>query len=55
MRIVDRKTLAAMPNGTVFCGYTPDSLDGDFEIITGHNEKYDGVENKVGFYSTLSL
>lgn len=24
MRIVDRKTLAAMPNGTVFCGYTPD-------------------------------
>ena len=55
MRIVDRKTLATMPNGTVFCGYTPDSLDGDFEIITGHNEKYDGVENKVGFYSTLSL
>lgn len=55
MRIVDRKTLATMPNGTVFCGYTPDSLDGDFEIITGHNEEYDGAENKVGFYSTLSL
>ena len=42
MRIVDRKTLAAMPDGTVFFGYSPDSLDGDFEIISCHNEKYDG-------------
>ena len=33
MRIVDRKTLAAMPNGTVFCGYTPDSLDGDLRLL----------------------
>ena len=55
MRIVDRKTLASMPNGTVFCGYMPDMLDGDFEVITGHNDKYDGKENRVGFHSTLPL
>ena len=55
MRIVDRKTLAGMPNGTVFCGYTPDTLDGEFEIITGHNEKYDGKDNRVGFNGTLPL
>lgn len=49
MRIVDRKTLATMPNGTVYCGFIPDMFDGNFEIITGHND------NGVGFFSTLPL
>lgn len=51
MRIVDRKTLAAMPNGTLYCGYTPDMLTGDWNIITGH--RYN--EEKEGFISTLPL
>lgn len=29
MKIVDRKTLAKMPNGTLYCGYTPDMLVGE--------------------------
>lgn len=45
MRIVDRKTLATMPNGTLFCGYCPDMLDMQFEVIIGHNER--------GFHGTL--
>lgn len=55
MKIVDRNTLATMPNGTLFCCYAPDDFDGELEIITGHNEAYDEKENRVGFYSTLSL
>lgn len=51
MRIVDRKTLAAMPNGTLYCGYTPDMLTGDWNIITGHHCN----EGKEGFISTLPL
>lgn len=53
MRIVDRKTLANMPNGTLFCSYEPDILYCDWNVITGHNDKY--VENRVGFCSTLPL
>lgn len=55
MKIVDRKTLSTMPNGTLFCGYMHDELTGDWNIITGHNEDYDGEKNKVGFYSVLPL
>lgn len=51
MRIVDRKTLATMPNGTLYCGYTPDMLTRDWNIITGHH--YNG--GKEGFISTLPL
>lgn len=29
MKIVDRATLATMPNGTLYCSYTPDMLTGD--------------------------
>lgn len=50
MRIVDRKTLAAMPNGTLYCGYTSDRLTGDWNIITGHSSR----KNK-GFISTFPL
>lgn len=42
-----------MPNGTLFCGYEPDTLVGSYYVITGHNENYDGENNKVGFYSVL--
>ena len=48
MKIVDRKTLSTMPNGTLFCKYIPDMLNGNWNIITGHNEK-------GGFYSVLPL
>ena len=51
MRIVDRKTLATMPNGTLFCRYVPDMLDGDWNIITGHR----GVTGNEGFISVLPL
>lgn len=47
MKIVDRKTLATMPNGTLFCKYVPDMLVGDWNIITGHHDK--------GFLGTLPL
>lgn len=55
MKIVDRKTLSTMPNGTLFCRYIQDSLDGDWNIITGHNEKYNGSDETVGFYSVLPV
>lgn len=55
MRIVDRKTLANMPDGTLFCRYEPDMLCGEWNVITGHNEKYNGVKNTVGFRSVLPL
>ena len=55
MRIVDRKTLSTMPNGTLFCRYIPDMLDGDWNIITGHNEGYNGDTKPVGFYSVLPV
>lgn len=53
MRIVDRKTLSAMPNGTLFCSYKPDFIGRNWYVITGHNEEYDGESNRVGFYSVL--
>ena len=55
MRIVDRKTLSTMPNGTLFCRYISDMLDGDWNIITGHNEGYNGDTEPVGFYSVLPV
>ena len=56
MRIVDRKTLSTMPNGTLFCRYIPDMLDGDWNIITGHNEGYNGdIIEPVGFCSVLPV
>lgn len=53
MKIVDRRTLAAMPNGTLFCRYKPDTLVGSYYVITGHNENCDGENNKVGFHGVL--
>lgn len=58
MRIVDRKTLATMPNGTLYCGYTPDMLTGDWNIITGHHGlkgDYGSNWKNEGFISTLPL
>lgn len=49
MRIVDRKTLANMPNGTLFCGYEPDVLFGNLSVITGH------CKNRKGFNGVLPL
>lgn len=57
MKIVDRKTLAKMPNGTLYCGYTPDMLDGNFNVITGHDIRNTpcATLGKEGFYSVLPL
>lgn len=38
MRIVSKKELAKMPNGTLYCQYIPDILVGDFEVIAGHQD-----------------
>ena len=55
MKIVDKQTLASLPNGTLFCTYKKLTLQNDWQIITGHYEKYDGNQKKIGFISVLPL
>lgn len=55
MQIVDKKMLCRMPNGTLFCTYQLDILTSNFYVITGHNERYDGVGNRIGFQGALPL
>ena len=46
-----------MPNGTLYCGYIPDMLDGNFNVITGHDVRsvLCATFGKEGFYSVLPL
>lgn len=55
MRIVSREILASLPNGTLFCQYHNGTLQNDWNVITGHYEKLNGENTKVGFISTLPL
>lgn len=55
MKIVDKQTLASLPNGTLFCRYENHSLQNDWKIITGHYAKTDGKNTKVGFMSVFPL
>ena len=55
MRIVKKKILASLPNGTLFCQYRNGTLQNDWNVITGHYEKPNGENTEVGFISTLPL
>lgn len=59
MRIVNRKTLAKMPNGTLYCRYIPDNFEGKWNVITGHHnygdDFYGNKWNRNGFNSVLPL
>lgn len=59
MRIVDRKTLAKMPNGTLYCCYTPDTFNEEWHVITGHHnygdDFYGHKWSRDGFNSVLPL
>lgn len=58
MKIINKKTLATMPNGTLYCCFTPDCFQGELCVITGHHGLEDdyGIKwDNEGFNSILPL
>lgn len=47
MRIVNKKELATMPNGTVFMLYRPDMVYDEIHIITGHYDDNSGWNGEL--------
>lgn len=47
MRIINKKELSKMPNGTVFMLYSPEVLDDEIHIITGKHKDRDGYNGEI--------
>ena len=53
MRIINRKQLSHMPNGTVFMLYTPEILDNKIHIITGRHKDRSGYNGEITLTPSL--
>ena len=47
MRIINKKELSKMPNGTVFMLYSPETLDDEIHIITSKHKDRDGYNGEI--------